>query len=253
VKQTEINADLLSAYIDGELEPAEASQVAHLIASDEAVARRAAKLSEMKATVASMVPEIVVVTVPQRHSTRWRLPWAMAACLAFAIVAAAWLGLQPEPKNSPALEIAAAAAMQHDLWQDDRNESPLAPASTPAGLFAPEMVAAGLRLAFVRNEVVIDGHSALQAGYIGRHGCRLSLFRIPGLGFALDFGMSSEGDLLQASWAGDGVQFFLVARSMDEARFAFLAGVLKSVSEGGGRQEQEMIAGLEMMRQPCIG
>lgn len=92
--ENDLNPDILSAYVDGELEPEEASRVARLIASDEAVARRAAKLSEMKAAVAGMAPEIVVVTVPRpRPASRWMLSFAAGACASLLVFAVAWFGL----------------------------------------------------------------------------------------------------------------------------------------------------------------
>ncbi|RVL96319.1 anti-sigma factor family protein, partial [Sinorhizobium meliloti] len=101
--ENDLNPDILSAYVDGELEPEEASRVARLIASDEAVARRAAKLSEMKAAVAGMAPEIVVVTVPRpRPASRWMLSFAAGACASLLVFAVAWFGLARAPVGVPA-------------------------------------------------------------------------------------------------------------------------------------------------------
>lgn len=249
--RNDIDADL-SAYLDGELDPAEASRVARLIASDQSMARRLAKMSEIKALVSGMTPEVVFVTLPQRSMGRRVLPFMLAGCLSLLIASASWFALEGGAQRVGEAVILE-AALQHDRAIEAASAPRPAPATAPAGMFAPEMVAAGLSLAFVRDEVVIDGKAALQAGYVGRYGCRLSLFRIARPDHAQAFDMSSHDGLLHASWSGPTAQFLLIARDMDEARFAVLAGVLKSVSEGGGDKEPEMIASLRVMRQPCVG
>lgn len=251
--ENDIDPEILSAYIDGELEPEEASRVARLIACDEGVARRAARLSEVKAAVAGMAPEIVVVTVQRpRPVSRWMLSLAAGACVLLIVSGVTWFGLARMPAGLPAEAAVRDAALEHAAWIEGSFTPPMLPASAPAEVFAPEMIAAGLTPAFVRGASV-DGEAATHTGYVGRSGCRLSLFRIarphPGNGFD----MASEEGLLHASWSDDTTSFLLVARGMDEARFAFLAGALKLTSEGDGRGKREIIASLGAMHQPCVG
>ncbi|PJR13818.1 anti-sigma factor family protein [Sinorhizobium meliloti] len=249
--ENEIDPEILSAYVDGELEPEEASRVARLIASDEAVARHAAKLSEVKAAVAGMAPEIVVVTVPRpRPMSRWMLSFAAGACVTLLVFAATWFGGARAP-GGPVDAAVRDAALEHAAWVGGSIAPPVLPASAPADLFAPEMTAAGLTPAFVRDTSV-DGKAALHTGYVGRSGCRLSLFRFTRPDARQEFDLSSEGGLLHASWSGGAESFLLVARGMDEARFALLAGSLKLASEGE-RQGGGLIASLGVMRQPCVG
>ncbi|AEG05559.1 anti-sigma factor family protein [Sinorhizobium meliloti] len=255
--ENDLNPDILSAYVDGELEPEEASRVARLIASDEAVARRAAKLSEMKAAVAGMAPEIVVVTVPRpRPASRWMLSFAAGACASLLVFAVAWFGLARAPVGVPAgLPGDAAvrdAVLEHAAWVGGSFTPPMLPASAPADVFVPAMNAAGLTPVFAR-ETSVNGEAALHTGYVGSSGCRLSLFRIARPDVEHGFDMSSDDGLLHASWSGDAASFLLVARGMDEARFALLAGALKLASEENGRGKQKIIASLGAMRQPCIG
>ncbi len=251
--ENDLDPDILSAYIDGELEPEEASRVARLIASDEAVARRAAKLSEMKAAVAGMAPEIVVVTVPRpRPASRWMLSFAAGACASLLLFAVAWFGLARVPAGLPGDAAVRDAVLEHAAWIGGSFTPPMLPASAPADVFAPEMIAAGLTPAFAR-ETSLNGEAALHTGYVGSSGCRLSLFRIARPDAEHDFGMSSDDGLLHASWSGDAASFLLVARGMDEARFALLAGALKLASERDGGGKQKIIASLGAMRKPCIG
>jgi hypothetical protein len=102
------------------------------------------------------------------------------------------------------------------------------------------------------RDTSVDGKAALHTGYVGRSGCRLSLFRFTRPDARQEFDLSSEGGLLHASWSGGAEGFLLVARGMDEARFALLAGSLKLASEGE-RQGGGLIASLGVMRQPCVG
>jgi anti-sigma factor RsiW len=126
------------------------------------------------------------------------------------------------------------------------------PASSPPDVFVPEMFAAGLTPAFTR-ETSVNGEAASHTGYVGSSGCRLSLFRIGRPDAEHGFDMSIDNGLLHASWSGDAASFLLVARGMDEARFALLAGALKLASEGDGRGKQKIIASLGATRAPCIG
>ncbi|ABR61559.1 anti-sigma factor [Sinorhizobium medicae] len=253
MKENDIEPEILSAYIDGELEPEEASRVARLIASDEGVARRAARLSEVKAAVAGMAPEIVVVTVPRpRPVSRWMLSLAAGACVLLIVSAATWFGLARMPAGLPAEAAVRDAALEHAAWIEGSLTPPMLPVSAPGEVFVPEMTAAGLTPAFVRD-ASIGGEAATHTGYVGRSGCRLSLFRIARPGAGHGFDMAREDGLLHASWSNDTTSFLLVARGMDEARFAFLSGALKLASERDGRGKREVIASLEAMHKPCVG
>lgn len=242
--------ELLSAYIDGELDAPDAARLARRIATDETTARQAAKIAEVKSAVAALAQDVVVVTIPAKRWLRLSLiQTGLAACLGLAVIMAVWftdvLGRDGEFEQ---------ATVQHDLWTEGSIDTGIAPASTPAGLFAPEMVAAGLTLALVRDDVIIGGTRVTQAGYVGRHGCRLSLFQVPGRSDAGQiFQLSSNGAIQRAAWSDASMKYLLVARGMDEGRFALIAGILRSASLGGGGRELETIASLTTMRQPCVG
>lgn len=243
--------DLLSAYIDGELDPADAAHLARRIASDETLARQAAKLAEMKSALAAPVHDVIFVNIMPRQSSRGRI-WAagLAACLALALVSVLW---QIGPTAKADDDIAQAIA-QHDVWVGGSPEMTVSPVSVPAGFFAPELNAAGLAIAYVRTNASIAGKQAVQVGYVGRNGCRLSLFRlIADARTAAQYSLTSDATLQRAVWRDAANVYLLVARGMDQSRFATIAGVLRDLTSDAPKPAPEATAALQSPHLPCIG
>jgi anti-sigma factor RsiW len=249
--------EMLSAYVDSELDPPEASRLARLIAADESLARRVARLFEMKEGVAKLAPEVVVVTVPQARSAR-RLfaPLALAAGFFAAVLGAVvWIGMPHlTPNETVAQNAVGDAVLLHDRWTSEAQPA-AAPAALPAGFFAPELVSAGLTLSMVQSGIALAGRPAVQAGYVGRHGCRLSLFETKSEDGEETFSVTSRADLQSATWTSGDLRYLLVARRMDEARFTVIAGVLRTMTarRGAADPDHEAIAELQTARQPCVG
>ena len=250
------NADFetLSAYVDGELDPPEAARIARLVASDERVAREVAKLTEMKEAVAALSPDVVLVHVDAPGRRRWNsLPVALAACLFAALLGGMiWLGW-PAGGDGQAAQAAmlADAGLRHDAWVGAAGDDP-APVAAAPGVFAPELLAAGLSLAKVERQIEIAGRPAAHAGDVGTRGCRLSLFEMGDGEILPDVLMLGNAGTLQwATWRTGGARYLMVARHMDESRFATIGGVLRTMTESRGARSEDVIARLSEARQPC--
>ena len=91
VQKSEIDPAILNAYVDGELDAAEAANVARAAADNPAVASRIAAMRELKAAVADAVPKREL-SLPAPAS---RLRWAagVAAMLAAFVAVGALLNL----------------------------------------------------------------------------------------------------------------------------------------------------------------
>jgi anti-sigma factor RsiW len=245
----------LSAYVDGELDPAEASRLAHLIATDEGLARRVAKLFEMKVGVAKLAPEVAVVTVPQNRPARGLFaPLALVTSLIAVVLGAlVWSGiLDMRPISTIAQDMVGDAVLLHDRWTSENPSA--APAGLPADFFTPELVSAGLTLSMVRTDTTISGRPAVHAGYVGRHGCRLSLFETRSEVGEETFRVTSRADLQFATWTSGSSFYLLVARRMDEGRFILIASALRTMTgRRGADPDHETIAELRTARQPCVG
>lgn len=245
----DMDFSLLSSYVDGELEPVEASRIARLIATDEAFARDAAQLAAMKAAVAALAPEMVVVMVPQRRRFTL-LGYALAACLGAAVVATVPVGLQSNiaGDDGPLHQTAAL----HSSWLTSEPlvaDHHLEAASDP---FATKLVTAGLSLAYLRPELLIDGRTASHAGFIGRQGCRLSLFRIADDTQPRSLDLTISNGLAQASWSDGETQTIIVARGMPEARFVGIVALLGSSDETTVKLSPEALASLQNFGPGCI-
>lgn len=125
--------ELSSAYLDGEVSPAESEQVRRHLSSCESCRRKLADLHQARSAVRALptleVPAVVfaelgleplgtVVSLRRRVVT-----WLAAAAVAAAVFVAAGAALTPDPVGLPLTEVAE-LHVQHD---------PLTPVLTPTG------------------------------------------------------------------------------------------------------------------------
>lgn len=94
----------------------------------------------------------------------------------------------------------------------------------------------------------------MQIGYAGRNGCQLSLFRFAARpDIIAAFSLTSDDKLQRAMWRDAANAYLLVARGMDQSRFAAIAGVLRDLSSDAPKPAAETTASLQSPHQPCIG
>ena len=202
--------ELLSAFLDGALAPAEAAALVGRIAAEPGLARRLEALAALKSTLAGLdaeVPPPSVPALPGGWMRQKRVIAAAAAVLAAGLGAWVWLpGGTGEPPQVAAHRRFIAAA----------------PAGSTTG--TPELAAGGLVLEHV--ERVAGG---LYAAYRGPHGCRLGVWTGPPDAVPAT---APPGWRVAVHRRGAEALWVVAEPAMDADRFAALAGALGDAEPG---------------------
>lgn len=255
-----ITFDKLSAYVDGELDAAEAARLAVLAARDPSVAQAIARLQSLRAAIADSVPDSVQLPVPgtprpvslrQRPDLK-RL--AAAAGLALALLAGGYWFIDRASAPHAAQDLAAAVAI-HDRWLETA-VPPLRPKPASVAPADRLLAATGLRMVLKDRVELEDGTPAVHSRFVGERGCRLSLFEmaaVPAADPASALDIRQEGSLHVAQWQVGGTAFIVIARDMDPVRFATVAGSLHALDPTLSEPEiNGLVASLSTARQPCL-
>lgn len=236
----------LNAYIDGELAPADAADVAAEIAGDAQASRVVANLHGLKSALSTAfepddVPsgEVSRGDRPTRRRGRG-VAVAGLAVLAMAVVAWWTMGLN----TMRAHDLVATALEVHDGWEQ-------ASARPAAHRVVPDLRLAGLRVAGRTADVALGPLRATRIAYVGRNGCRLSLYA-----FARDENTAQpvsqrSTDALVESWSVGAYGYLLVARQMNETRFGVIAEALKQATARAVPVVPGMRTAMAGARQPC--
>ncbi len=225
--------EALNAYVDGELEPGRAADVAERVAGDPAMARQAAALTGMKAALAD-IPDVPVFDIapPAPKSTRQRRWLAIAASAAFILAASAFWATQ-FPATPSWLT---AAATVHNSLAAQQTDAPLyaEQVAAIAGFqpYIPDLVAAKLSLAAAAPFPVSGSAGGLALQYTGTRGCRVTYVAFPGEGFALDESLAriETGGLTGYGWRVGAIGYALLAQGMDPNRLAVIAANVYAAS-----------------------
>lgn len=262
--------ETLSAYVDGELDPAWAADIADLAARDPAVARRVAKLHALRAAVGGMTADVVVLPTPavgRRSRSSGRRTWlplspwrgAAAALLLLAGLSGIAWGVSDRFGGAAGKDWIAVAIDRHDAWSD-RPTGPVGAVGFDGGRHDVLLALAGLTPAHRDAWLARDGREVLHTGYVGRRGCRLSLFRIShptdetvvaAVTPSADLDMTLSSALLQSRWQTGQAIYVLLARDMDDGRFTVLSQALREATARRDAPDAAMMADLETARQPC--
>ena len=244
----------LNAYADGELLPSDAAGVARAVAEDPALADQVATLARLKATVqeqgeAPLPAELTKICgtapQPQDGNTRprrraWALAGAVAATVAFVILAAALLTPVRQEAAQPAWRDF--AVHLHQTWANAEPSEAAEP--TADALLAslsqlgqaaqvPDLSGARLTVGYLRPLTSNHGHG-LHVGYRGTRGCRISLIVLPSVpGLSEQPVMLAGEDGQQHAWRVGGLGYALLASGMDPGHYAV---VLQTVHEASRRQ-----------------
>lgn len=255
-----ISWDLLNAYVDGELEPGQAAEVAGAIAADREMAAKVATLTHLRATMRALSPqeEAPAFVLPE---TRARpRPWLhVAAALLIACgLGVAWFGLyRTDPAESPLT----AAVAAHRLWlaQGPAGQAPrlgveLAGVDVDA---LPDLSLASLRLVHLSLDPSARRGGGVLAGYVGPNGCRVGLWIAP-----IDDSLPArptvqdrDGFAIRA-WHGHHASYALIGQGIDPARLDGIAALVARLTEDERSIPREQIAALaeaRSLRPPCVG
>lgn len=249
----------LNAYIDGELAPAEAAEIAALVASDRRAAAVVATLARLKATTAQAgLTGAPAEILPRQRARPWRA--ALAAAVAALLVVG---GLWVLPIGDTSDARMAALVERHAQWASEADGAALDSSSAARVLVGlgrlggtaeiPDLTDAGLQLARI-SLFEATGTGGLHIGYVGTRGCRVSLIVEPQpAGETRPAGSMSAG---VASWTVDGVLYTLLASGMHPPRFATIAASAEAATRSRAALGEKLREAMRVERDaspPCLG
>lgn len=265
VKDMPITDEFLNAYVDGALNRSEAAHVAGCAATNPRIANRIAVLHQIKAGVAGIADDVVVIDTPMPLPPAPYRRHLQAALVTLAFMATVTLSLSSfAPAERPATiatenpVIVSTDIMlerfvgQHDAWIGLAEQ---AVTTRSFGFWLEDLMAAtGLSLVY-HDMLSMDGvDQAEQFSFVGPNGCRLSLFHVASSSETAEgLNIMIDGGLLTSRWADAGRSYALVARNMDHSRFATIASVVHDASRDRGSVDAQALASLQQARQPCLG
>lgn len=245
----------LNAYVDDEVSPDTKASIDRNVARDSTLAREVEALRRMKSGVAGIGSDVVLLQLPTRRPQISRAALGAVAAMLMLTFVGGWFVATTFNRSADreGANTVVQALKLHDDWSATVINTS-AHATDLRSFDAPELAAAGLTLVALNADAEIAGKHAIQAGYLGEHGCRLSLFRIPGAEQDMVFHIVNEGGVQSAVWADRSFRYVVIARRLDVTRFALLADALREMTTRLGRQpSQDIIAQLESAHQPCRG
>ncbi len=242
---SEVSELELNAFVDGELSPTKAAQVAAVIATDPKTARRVARLHRMKAALSGMADELSLPDLPRTKAARlsaWRIPIGLSSVAAMLIVML-WSGPAWGPTGQ---DIALSLIAQHDHWA--AHESGKARLELPDGFdwLEPIIRASGLQLVHRTGAGDVK-----QLGFKGPNGCRISLFVTGKHATDSPLRLTLTEHVQHAYWRTGSFVFEMIARDMAPARFATVATSLHRNSRNHAPDDVSHIALVEAARLRC--
>lgn len=260
-----ITDEAMNSYVDGALSSDEAAHIARCAATDPKIANRIAMLHQLKAGVAGIADDVVVIDPPMLATPAPRQRHAHVAVGALAVTASLALSLFwfASPADGPVdlatdRPIVASTEstlerfiVRHDAWIGMAEQ---AVATHSFGYWLDDLMGAtGLRLVYHALLPTGDAAQAQQFAFVGPNGCRLSLFESASpSATSAALNIAIDGGLLTARWAEAGRDYALVARNMDRTRFATISTVVHDASRDRGSVDAQALANLRQARQPCL-
>ena len=260
----------LNAYVDGELSPDDAAEVARSIARDPEAASAAAALASLKSSLLDQAeaPEDFDLLPPTRTSKRTGALQAghmvAAAAVLVACVAVAAL-YQWNWKGTATNDLAwhEQAADIHRVWAtatlDERPPSltiPALGALSVGEVRVPDLSDSGLTPILLEPVSGLGGLEGYRIGYGGSRGCRLSLFVLQGEGrIPAELSALRSGGLQVLGWRHNSARYLLLADGMAEARFSLIARTLKALTANWQPLSPQIRTALQSNRQqsaPCL-
>jgi hypothetical protein len=243
-----ISPEAVNAYVDGELPPARAAEVAALAADDQELAGAIATLHGLKSALHQAYPGDAVVIAAPAPQPRNIAPLAGCAAIAASaalLAAGIWLwgfaGFAGGESARPGQALAPVASL-----------APWTAETTALGsVRIPDISASGLAPAFVEHARAANGVPLAHVAYLGRHGCRLSLYAAPAGAPGAPEAFFPERGLEIASWESPEGRFFAVARGMDRARFAIISAALEAATTRPDAIGAQVQVALAEAHQPC--
>lgn len=253
----------LNAYVDGELSPGDAAEVARAVAEDAALAQRVAYLTSLKSVVSELQPcdtPAIDLVSPDRH------PWwlsrvasvAALSLLGVLLASLMFVGRQMSPPD----QIVYAEAV-HGEWQvsslqaSDSDQSDMLKVSLEAlklNVQIPDLSKVQLSYDGIKA-VAMGADQGLHIGYRGPKGCMVSLvaFNNP-KDLTEDLGVFERDDRTVYGWRVRNTGFYLLAYRMDHKRLLEIARVVHRLIQTHSVLDNRSILALDQAKaasQPC--
>lgn len=247
---TEERLERLNAYVDGELSPEDRSDIAREIADDPAAARAVAALTSAKANVRQAYASDKADFVAGASGGSRGPVYMIAASVAILIVAGLGLWIAASSWQGGDRRLADALGL-YDSWQGTA-ATELIWAKAPSGTGMPDLRPAGLTLFRVDPSVRLGGTVASHVTYLGKNGCRLSLFSYDAPdGRLIPAASHSSPDVLSEAWSISGTGYLLLARKMNGKRFQVLAKAIQEATVRTAPLRARTRLAMRSARQPC--
>jgi hypothetical protein len=236
MRERPVTFDLLNAYVDGELDAAQAAKVARAVADDPALAREIAALSRLRLAVADGI-DAPAIALPKVAGPR-RPMAAAAASIAFALFLGGTAFLFGIDRPTAGAGWLAEAWQAHLTWSAGQAAAPSAVIRMRqvghfANAYVPDLTASRLTLIHSEVRAMADGEQALLAGYRGTRGCKVSLVVFPAKGDLIEALRPFRRDGQEAyGWRVGHLDYLMLSDGMESRRFGLLA---ESVHAGSRR------------------
>ena len=258
------NLETLNAYVDGELSAREKAEVANAIASDPNLARQAATLSSLKATLASAGcsrQEPLDLDLPRKRNVRFPRVAAFAGLLIMGAVVSAMILNSYSLLPNQGLQLAEEA---HKSWLADTTSpapgvqhqtSTLVLDRLQIDAYVPDLSKVNLAFSGVRK-ISSENFRGMHIGYQGPSGCMVSLVVLNdtvGLSDELAY-FERDGHLLYG-WQVQQTGFYLLAYKMDPARLSEVARVVNRLTRERLPLDPDSQIALDQARsesKPCL-
>ncbi|MAF95368.1 MAG: hypothetical protein CMM60_06400 [Rhodospirillaceae bacterium] len=254
-----ISFEKLNAYVDSELDPIEAAEVARAIADDIHLADQVSALSRLRSAVTEGF-EAPFIKMPAPVNAGRRQA-AIAVCFAFLLFVAGSVFLSGFDRPLGGKWLLSAWEL-HQGWSIDQpadGRAGLLPArftEAMPGVYVPDLSASRLSLVHVKVRKFFDSRKALLVGYRGSRGCKVSLVafaRPQDLGETLRF--IREGSNEAYAWRAGSLAYVLMSEGMDSNRFRLLAESVRQTSGQHLPFEKRTVMALRKSRDksaPCF-
>lgn len=226
----------ISAFVDGELDPAARAEIIREAADDKAFARELIAHERLKATLADSVdvPDLELPAAPRR----WRIAPALAslaASLALLVAGAAGWAVY-DGRNAGTGDLALDRAIEaHRSWTADSSQSGaialVRPASSTINAYVPDLSSNGLNINHVSERRAPGEDRVLVVGYLGSRGCRVTLLartapaEMPAQPVYLEI-----GPVRAFSWRAGRLAYRMLAEGMATQRFRLIAASVRRAS-----------------------
>lgn len=225
---------MLNAYVDGELDAADAAFVAEAAGNDPAIADQIALLYQLKGlsheTFSGQIPDdLSGISLVRPFWRRAPVVMAAAAVVAAMVVGSSfWLGRSTVSVEENAVAV---ARVMHDEWlNDDQMQSERKSTAILVNALTqfqgmpviPDLESAQLHISKVKFSRQENG-DVLQVGYRGNHGCHVSLFVFSNGHMPAKITEIQNGKERAYAWEIGDLGYLLFAVGMDPNRLDLLA------------------------------